>query len=138
MSVRPNRSARVERPEASQLFQGIAGKASYRRDGCPFLRGDETRAVPAARLLTGRVFTDSFLPPLMSLSGHKPNQDANAAALRNRERSGPTSDNKVWAVKALIPGMAVRSTPKIRYRWPPWCRSAPTWAARDRPKDCAR
>ena len=74
------------------------------------------RKAVAARLFTGRVFADSFLPPLMSLSGHKPSQDANAAPLRNRERSGPTSASKVWAVKTLMPGMAVRSPPKIRYR----------------------
>ncbi len=39
------------------------------------------RRAKAARLLTFRVFTDSTLPPLMLLSGHKPIQEANAAGL---------------------------------------------------------
>src|SRR5690349_17723087 len=62
------------------------------------------RNANAARLVTLRVRTDSTLPPLISLSGHKPSQDANADALRNFERSGPTSANNEWAVRIFIPG----------------------------------
>src|SRR5947209_20447657 len=49
------------------------------------------RNASAARLFTRRVFTLKTLPPLMSLCGHSPSQEANADALRNLEMSGPTS-----------------------------------------------
>ena len=37
------------------------------------------RSASAARFCTWRVRTESILPPLMRLSGHSPNQEANAA-----------------------------------------------------------
>ena len=72
------------------------------------------RSAVAARFLTLRVLTDSTFPPLTRLSGQSPSQEVNAGALANRERSGPISDNRVCVVRTLIPGMSVRSTPKIR------------------------
>jgi hypothetical protein len=50
----------------------------------------------------------------MSLSGHSPSQDAKAEALRNFDRSGPTSARSVCAVKTFTPGTALKSTPRIR------------------------
>jgi hypothetical protein len=44
---------------------------------------------------TWRVRTESILPPLIRLSGHRPSHEANAAALRNLDKSGPTSASKV-------------------------------------------
>ena len=41
------------------------------------------RNASAARLFTRRVFVLRILPPLMSLCGHRPSHEANAAALRN-------------------------------------------------------
>lgn len=61
----------------------------------------------AARLSTWRVPTATFFPPVMSLSGHNPSQEANADALRNRDRSGPTSASSVWAVRMLTPGTSL-------------------------------
>jgi hypothetical protein len=50
------------------------------------------RNATAARLFTRRVFVLRILPPLMSLWGQRPNQEANAEALLNFEISGPISD----------------------------------------------
>src|SRR4051794_25927128 len=47
------------------------------------------RGASAARHFTFRVPTKSTLPPLISLSGHNPIQDANAEALRNLVKSTP-------------------------------------------------
>jgi hypothetical protein len=51
------------------------------------------RSALASRWLTERVRELSTLPPLTRLSGHSPSHDANAAALRNLDRSRPTSLN---------------------------------------------
>ena len=48
------------------------------------------RSAWARRWLTGRVRELSTFPPLTRLSGHSPSHDANAAALRNPDRSRPT------------------------------------------------
>jgi len=48
------------------------------------------------------------------VSGHRPSQEAKAAELGNLERSAPISVNRVCAVSALMPGISVRSTPKMR------------------------
>ena len=72
------------------------------------------RRAVAARFLTLRVLTDSIFPPLIRLSGQSPSQDVNAAALANRERSGPISAKRVCVVSVCTPGICVRSTPKIR------------------------
>jgi hypothetical protein len=53
------------------------------------------RKANAARHFTFRVPTKRTFPPLMSLSGHSPMQEANAEALRNLPKSGPISPNSV-------------------------------------------
>src|SRR5919108_1889704 len=62
-----------------------------------------------------RVCRRSTLPALVSLSGHKHSQEAKAAALLKALRSGPNSVNSISTVMTLMPGMAVRSTPKSRW-----------------------
>ena len=73
------------------------------------------RNAVAARHLTLRVPTQSTLPPLISLSGHNPLQEAKAEALRNLLKSGPISPNRVWAIPTRMPGIFVRSIPKTRF-----------------------
>src|SRR4030095_1711751 len=73
------------------------------------------RSVAATRFLTFLVPLQSTLPPLMSLSGHSPIHELNAPELRNFEKSGPNSARIVCTCKTLMPGMVVRSTPRIRY-----------------------
>ena len=73
--------------------------------------GTDARAV-ADRFLTLRVLTESIFPPLTRLPGQSPSQEVNVGALANRERSGPISAKRVWAVRTLTPGICVRSTPK--------------------------
>ena len=53
------------------------------------------RSAVAARQFTFRVPVHSTLPPLMSLSGHRPIHEAKADALRNFVKSGPTCPNRV-------------------------------------------
>ncbi|MCU1247249.1 MAG: hypothetical protein JWQ49_278 [Edaphobacter sp.] len=72
------------------------------------------RRAVAARHLTLRVPTQSTLPPLISLSGPSPIQEAKAEALRNLVKSGPISPNRVCAMPVRMPGIAVKSTPKVR------------------------
>jgi hypothetical protein len=57
---------------------------------------------------------DSTFPPLTRLSGQSPSQEVNAGAQGKCERSGPISAKRVCVLRTLIPGMSVRSTPKIR------------------------
>jgi hypothetical protein len=66
---------------------------------------------PVSYLARARV---QHLPSADLFFGHSPSQEANAEALRKRERSVPTSHKMVWAVTALIPGTFVRSTPNTR------------------------
>ena len=46
----------------------------------------------------------------------KRSHEQNAAAVGKREKSGPISVKIIWAVSVLIPGICVRSTPKVRER----------------------
>jgi len=82
------------------------------------------RRATAARFFVGRVPEDRTWPPLILGFGHSRNQEQNAAGVENRDRSGPTSVSNIWAVKELIPGTAVRSTPNALHR------SSPIAAAR--------
>src|SRR5664280_2568504 len=66
-------------------------------------------------VLVLRVLADSTLPPLLSAWGQSPNQEAKAAALGKRDTSRPISPSKVCTLRALSPGTAVRSTPRMRY-----------------------
>src|SRR5262249_5766374 len=72
-------------------------------------------SVVATRFLTFLVPVQSTLPPLMSLSGHSPIHELKASALRNLEISPPSSAPIVWTCRTLMPGMVVRSTPRMRY-----------------------
>lgn len=70
------------------------------------------------RVLPSRVWLDVILPPVTLLCGHKINHEENAAALRNRRRSGPTSDTMTPTVPMFMLGTAVKSTPRMRkYSW---------------------
>jgi len=70
------------------------------------------RKAVAARQFTWRVPTHNPFPPLISLSGHRPIQEANAEALRNLVKSGPISPKRVGAMPVRMPGIWVRSIPK--------------------------
>src|SRR5215467_14733596 len=72
------------------------------------------RRAVAARQFTLRVAVHNTLPPLISLSGHNPIQEAKAEALRNFVKSGPISPNNVCAMPVRMPGIWVRSMPKTR------------------------
>ena len=52
------------------------------------------RSASAARFCTCSLVQDRIFPPLMRLSGHRPSQEANAAALRNLDKSGPTQSKQ--------------------------------------------
>ena len=73
------------------------------------------RRAVAARQFTLRVPTHKTFPPLISLSGHRPIQEANAEALRNLVKSGPISPKRACAMPVRIPGIWVRSIPKARF-----------------------
>lgn len=55
-----------------------------------------------------------ILPPVTSLCGHSASQEANCAAEENFEKSAPTSAIIACAVKAWMPGTAVKSVPSTR------------------------
>lgn len=56
-----------------------------------------------------------LFPPLMRLSGHRPNQLQKCRALGKTERFEPNSAKIVCTVADSSPGTAVRSTPRMRY-----------------------
>src|ERR1700704_3426858 len=72
------------------------------------------RKALASRQRTLRVLEERILPPLMRLSGQSPSQDAKCFEEGKRVICGPTSQKKVSTAWALKPGIAVRSTPRIR------------------------
>jgi hypothetical protein len=58
-----------------------------------------SRKASAARFLVGQVRDDNTRPPLILGSGQSRSQEQNAAAVGNRDRSGPTSVRSPWAVR---------------------------------------
>ncbi len=54
------------------------------------------------------------LPPLPRLSGQSLNHDAKCLPLLNALRSEAGSAQRVSTVTSLMPGMVVKSTPKVR------------------------
>ena len=72
------------------------------------------RKALASRQRTLRVLEERILPPLMRLSGQSPSQEAKCLEEAKRVICGPTSQKKVSTAWALKPGIAVRSTPRIR------------------------
>src|ERR1039458_8089272 len=74
------------------------------------------RSARAARFFVGCVREDRTWPPLTLGFGHSRSQEQNAAAVGNRDRLGPISVSRIFAVNELIPGTSVRSTPNARYR----------------------
>ena len=68
----------------------------------------------ASRQRTLRVFEERILPPLIRLSGQSPSQEAKCREEGKRVICGPTSQKKLSTPWALMPGIPVRSTPRIR------------------------
>src|SRR5208337_1032494 len=62
-------------------------------------------------------FARQDLPAALFIVGDTPSQAVKAETLAKRDKSGPISAKAVCTVMALSPGTAVRSTPKIRYKW---------------------
>ena len=74
------------------------------------------RSACAARLAPGPVCELMILPPVILFWGQRCNQDAKWLASGKRDRSGPSSANRVSAVLSPMPGMSVRSVPNRRVR----------------------
>src|ERR1700689_4339278 len=75
---------------------------------------EECRKDLSMRLPLFPVLLFRSLPPLMSGFGQSFSQLANAEALRNALRSGPTSARNTCRNWTLIPSTPVRSTPRMR------------------------
>ena len=107
---------------AAVVAFGAPRRAFIRRKYSPknvSLRWRLCAAIPkarAARFFVGRVLDERTLPPLTRLSGQSRSHEAKADTDGKRERSGPISLSRTCAVRELIPGACVRSTPNTRYR----------------------
>ena len=77
-----------------------------------------SRKVVAARLTTLRVRELSTRCPLILLLGLNPIHETNAFSLRHFAILVPISLSRFKTARMFNPGIVVRSTPRIRLRWP--------------------
>ena len=89
-----------------------------------------SRRVVAARWLTLRFRELNTRSPLTLWLGLKPNQEANAFSWRHFAMLVPISLSKVNTASTFKPGMAVKSTPRMRFSWPARLPSRTVWGFR--------